>query len=142
MIFFCCRCNQEKDFDLDFKMMIVSADGKRISRMCKSCRSGNIFAPDVYWDGKPEEGLADDPVTGKPRVFFSAGQKAQYLKERGLQEAGDKFHGAPLQQTRMSTQKNDSRHQVMEALHKVKQMGKLYRKTEYQKIVKERERYA
>ena len=108
---------------------------------CNKCGSaGSVLAPDVYWDGKPEENLADDPATGKPRVFLSKGQKARYLQERGLMEVGDPVHGAPVSLAQQK-QATNHREQVKAALAHVKQMGKDYKRQEYLRIVKEGERH-
>ena len=69
MKFFCDGCNKDRDFDREYGLFIATAN-KEIKRICKLCRKPQTSFPDVYWDGKPEEGLADDPLTGKPRVFF------------------------------------------------------------------------
>jgi len=92
----------------------------------------------VYWDGKPEENLADDPVTGQPPVFFSKGHKAAYLKSRGIVEAGDRVHGAPAMTS--TPPKLDSRHEVRMALKKVSEMGRDVRRQEYLRIIKEGQR--
>lgn len=135
MIFLCNGCDKKKDFAC-LKMIIANHELKKLTRLCGDCRRGNIFSPDIFWDGKPEENLADDPITGKPRVFISKGQKSAYLKERGLQEAGDRVHGAPVSFVGKSP-KVDSHHEVMMALKKVKEMGKDVRHQEYLRVVKE-----
>lgn len=104
--------------------------------------SGRASFPDVFWDGKPEENLADDPRTGKPRVFHSKGQKSAYLKEKGIMEAGDKYHGAPVQISQNQLRKAvDGRHEVQMAIKKVKEMGKDQRHQEYLKIIREGQRH-
>lgn len=139
MKFLCNNCNTEKDFGLDFALGLITADGE-YKRFCADCRRPKSFVPDVYWDGKPEHNLADDPITGKPRIFSSKGEKATYLRERGLQEAGDPVHGAPLS---LSNQKHetDSRSQVRDALRRVQEMGKDRRRQEYLRIIKQGRRY-
>lgn len=143
MEFKCHLCGETKDFFTDWKMTVVqSGKNAKTFRYCKSCRSGTIEAPDVYWDGKEEHGLADDPVTGKPRVFLSRGQKAAYLKERGLSEAGDRYHGAPAT---METTKKDSRQSrelVRSALREVKTYGREYRRAKMNEINYMRRKYA
>lgn len=112
---------------------------------CDSCSKGSFASvPDVFWDGRPEENLADGP-DGKPRVFLSKGQKAAYLKERGISEVGDKVHGAPYS----SVQREDARtrqyrnsHMVAEARRKVQQMGRDVKRQEILRIMKEARRYA
>ena len=97
--------------------------------------------PDVYWDGKPEHGLADDPITGKPRVFGSRAEKAQYLRDHNLQEAGDRQGGSPLTPRPMEVsdfgQAPVDRESALKALHHVRQMGQDVRRQAYLKIVKE-----
>lgn len=135
MIFFCNGCQKEKDFkECKFWLCI---DKEPIKRFCRHCKSGTVEFADVYWDGKPEINLADDPLTGQPRVFLSKGQKASYLKERGLREAGDRIHGAPIEMTKVE-RKYDSRHDVKMAIKQVKEMGKDVRRQAYLKILKER----
>lgn len=140
MTFFCNGCLKDRDFSTEYGILIITCD-KEMFRYCKECRKPKTFVPDVYWDGKPEENLADDPHTGKPPVFLSKAHKAAYLQEHGLREAGDRYHGAPFTSINQG-QKVDTRHEVRKALQQVKQMGKEYRKQEYQRIMKERERYA
>lgn len=135
MIFFCNGCATEQDFK-ECRLW-VCVDKEPIKRYCRNCKSGTPLVADVYWDGKPEINLADDPVTGKPRVFASKGQKAAYLKERGLMEAGDRLHGAPVEMARLS-RKTDSRHEVKMAIKQVKEMGQDVRRQAYLKILKER----
>ena len=115
---------------------------KVMRRYCRLCQSPKAAVPDVYFDGKPEINLADDPTTGKPRVFSSRGEKAAYLKERGICEAGDKVRGAPVMLHKEKPPKLDSRHEVQMALKRVKEMGRDVRRQEYLKIQKEGRRYA
>ena len=138
MKFLCNGCEKDCDFDLDFSLLIITP--KNVTqRFCRECRKPKVGVPDIFWDGKPEENLADDPNTGQPRVFFSKGEKARYLQERGLMEAGDRVHGAPVQLSQNQTRKTDSRPQVQEALRKVKQMSPDYRRNEFLRIKKEAE---
>src|SRR3990167_10156425 len=131
--FICNSCEKELDFEkLSFSIISTNNDYKRF---CRDCRTGKSTAHDVFWDGKPEENLADDPITGKPRVFSSKGEKAAYLKEKGLVEAGDRVHGAPLEAHKnQEIKRNDSRHEVKMALKKIKEMGIDVRRQEYLKI--------
>jgi len=82
--------------------------------------------------------LADDPNTGKPRVFSSKGEKAAYLKERGLREAGDKVRGAPVMIHQNQNIRTDSKHEVKMALKRVKEMGIDRRRQEYYRIMKQK----
>lgn len=111
-------------------------------QVCDGCGlAGASQVYDVYWDGKPEENLADDPITGKPREFLSKGHKAKYLKERGLVEAGDRVHGAPLSTVNVS-RGTDSKTQVRLALKHVREMGQDVRRQEFLRITKEGRRHA
>ena len=137
MNFFCNACEKDRDFDTEYSLLIICVDGKTVKRYCRECRSPKAVPPDVYWDGKPEHNLADDPMTGRPRVFMSKGQKAAYLKERGIMEAGDRVHGAPIMAHKEQERKPVSRADVQESLRKVRQMGKDVRRQEYLRIQKE-----
>jgi hypothetical protein len=96
---------------------------------------------DVYWDGKPEVDLADDPTTGRPRVFSSRAEKAQYLKEHNIVQVDSRVHGAPLSSINVPQgTKSDSRDEIRKALADVKKMGIDYRRQQYLKIVKEGKR--
>jgi hypothetical protein len=90
--------------------------------------------PDVFWDGSLEHGLADGP-DGKPRVFSSKREKAAYLKEHGLQEAGDRVRGS--YPTVEAPQRKDSREEVKEALRAVGRMSPDRRRQEYLRLTKQ-----
>lgn len=132
MSFICCSCQNEKD-DRDCRYWVWTQK-KEEFKYCKDCTTSKPSVPDVYWDGKPEHGLADDPITGQPRVFLSKGQKAHYLKERGLQEAGDRVRGGPVMLHREQNKQVNNREQVKKALAEVKKMGRDYRRQEYLRI--------
>lgn len=136
MTFSCSGCGKTKNFFSEFKMSVITPEHEKFT-FCRDCRSGTAAKPDVFWDGKPEEGLADDPNTGKPRTFGSAGEKAAYLKSRGLHEAGDRVHGAPASSSSLGAMRRDSRHEVRMALKQVREMGRDVRRQAYLKIVKE-----
>ncbi len=136
MTFHCDSCGMERDFDTEYGMCV--AYEKKLMRICRLCRRPRAGLPDVFWDGpKPEENLADDPRTGEPRVFFSRGEKAAYLKERGLMEAGDRTHGSLAQLSQNQNRKTDSHHEVKMALKKVREMGRDNRHQEYLRIIKQ-----
>lgn len=110
------------------------------AEFCDRCGdAGRAALPDVYWDGTAEHGLADDPRTGQPRVFASKGEKARYLRERGLVEGGDKIHGATPFSTGSGPRENP-RDVAMKALHHVKQMGRDQKRKEILRILKEANR--
>lgn len=117
--------------------MIIDHQKKKISRICRICRTPKANLPDVFWDGKPEENLADDPVTGKPISFTSKGQKAKYLESKGLREAGDRHRGSDVFYSRMDQPKTNSKHEIKMALKKIKDMGAIARRQEYLRITKE-----
>jgi hypothetical protein len=139
MTFHCDGCDRNRDFWTDYGIMIVT-ESKEVKRICRICRRPAVGLPDVYWDGKPEINLADDPTTGKPRVFASKQEKANYLKRKGLTEAGDSVHGAPIVVSRESQPKRDSSHEVRMAIKQVREMGIDVRRQAYLKIIKERNR--
>ena len=106
--------------------------------ICDRCGSvGSATLPDVYWDGTPEHGLADDPKTGQPRTFASKMEKARYLMERGLREAGDTFHGAPASVLTMEPPKEGANDTALKALKHVRNMGLEEKRKAYKKILKE-----
>lgn len=140
MKFECYECLGQKDFDTEYGILVIEKN-KVLKRFCKECRNPKTYVPDVFWDGKPEENLANDPRTNKPIEFLSKGQKARYLKERGLMEAGDKYHGAPVSFSQnQNRQVVNSKEEVFKALKKVKEMGRDARRREYLKIIKHAER--
>ena len=103
---------------------------------CNQCSDvSGASLPDVFWDGKPEINLADDPTTGKPRVFASKFEKARYLKERGLMEAGGGYHGCRTSMPPVQEKKTGPT--AAEARAKVAQMGKAYKREQVWKIIKE-----
>ena len=123
---------------------VKSETGQRIfSESCEKCGfTGNVWLPDVYFDGKPEENLADGQ-DGKPRVFSSKRDKAIYLKQQGIVEAGDTVRGAPISSMDKSVRKDPfSRERIAESRAQVKKMGVDFRRQEVLRIIKESERYA
>lgn len=111
--------------------------------ICDRCGvSSSPSFPDVYWDGKPEINLADGP-DGKPRVFLSKREKAAYLRERGIMEAGDRVGGAPFQYKREdpSVLKQRRIAEFREAERKVKQMGQDQKRQAILKVIQDARRY-
>lgn len=141
MAFKCSSCTNNKD-EREISLVLIEKWGGGVKKYCKDCHRPKAGMADVFFDGKPEINLADDPLTDKPRVFFSKGQKAAYLKSRGIMEAGDRVHGAPVETFKNQIQKPsvDSRDAARKALHHVKQMGQDVRRQEYLRIIKERQR--
>ena len=113
--------------------------GQRTKFMfCKYCGEvGKAGLPDVFWDGKEEINLADDPRTGKPPVFSSKRDKARYMAARGIYEAGDQFHGAPF--TSLQTKTVNRRDEVRKAIALAKSYGRDRRRQEVLKIIKQAE---
>jgi hypothetical protein len=106
--------------------------------VCNACGGiGNAYVADVFWDGSPEHGLADDPKTGQPRVFGSKSEKARYLKENFLEEAGDKIHGAPPSILREQGRREDPKASALAALKQVREMGFDQRRRALNKILVE-----
>lgn len=134
MNFYCNGCETTRS-SMDLKRCVIPPEpGKEILRFCRHCVTGTVGVPDVYWDGKEEHGLADDERTGKPRVFSSKAEKAAYLKERGLQEAGDKVRGS--YPTIEEPKRRDSREDVRRAIAEVKKMSPDYRRQKFFEITK------
>jgi hypothetical protein len=105
---------------------------------CDRCGDIGIpSVPDVYFDGKPEHGLPDNPKTGKPYEFSSKFEKARFLKDNHLKEAGDTVHGSMVHHTREHAPKDNAREVANRALSHVKQMGADYRREQYLKIVRD-----
>jgi hypothetical protein len=136
MISYCNGCQKDVDF-AEIKKWVIPKEGKALLRFCRSCFVGMVYFPDIYFDGKPQEDLADDPRTGKPRVFSCRSEQAQYLKERGLSQVSAKESGAPVMFHKEQNRRIDTRHEVQMALKKVKEMGRDVRRSEYQRIMKE-----
>mgnify|MGYP001607593859 CR=1 FL=1 len=106
-------------------------------RCCDKCGFVQISGmPDIYWDGKEEHGLPDDPKTGRPMVFRSKLEKQNFLRENCLVEAGDKTHGAFTSILDRRVHRGDSS-VAMQALAAVKEMGKDYRRQEINRILKD-----
>ncbi len=112
----------------------VSGNGWEYCDRCGEVPS--VGLADVYFDGKEEHGLADDPTTGRARVFGSRGEKARYLKERNLSEAGDTVHGAPPSATSLENRREYGL-SAGQAVRLVKQMGADVRRRELNRIMKE-----
>lgn len=116
------------------------------AQVCDRCGGlGPLALPDVFWDGMPEHGLADDPVSGGPRVFLSRGQKARYLKEKGLVEAGDRIRGSNLTSRSgpaaadKASARARNRDLARAARAQVRKMGRDVRRQKYLEIKKQAE---
>lgn len=112
--------------------------GKRVMRECcdRCGNAGAVSVSDVFWDGKPEINLADDPRTGKPMVFESRAAKAAYLKEHGLVQVDGRNHGS-LGYGVSSTAEKDFRPMIRETIREVKNMGRDVRRSMVWKIIKD-----
>jgi hypothetical protein len=134
LTFYCNGCSSYCNFKKDFIFhMINHITGEEI-RLCKSCRKPKATVHDVYFDGRPEENLADDPRTGKPRIFSSKAEKAAYLKSRDLVEGGDRVHGAPYDPLKAPKPRPNSLHETRMALKYVREMGRDVRHQEFLKL--------
>lgn len=140
-----CKCGNKEATRWRTGFFKNEAGAREPYEYCEKCGDvGHVVLHDVFWDGKPEENLADGP-DGKPIVFISRGQKARYLKERGICEAGDRFHGAPVSTVGGRDKAADRRKwhtQVIEARKKVESMGRDVRRQALLKVIKESRQYA
>lgn len=133
-----CQCGNENAIRIHGEWQRQEKEGRRYVEFCERC--GDLLTlsfSDVYWDGKPEPCLADDPRTGQPRVFLSRAQKAQYLKENGLREAGDRVRGAPKHYDHSNSHPVDraaNREAARKALAEVRKMGAQYRRDKFLEI--------
>lgn len=111
--------------------------GNRVYReVCDRCGSaGSVSVSDVYWDGKPEVNLADDPATGRPRVFGSRGEKARYLKDHGLMQVDGRNHGG-LGYGSSSTVPKDWKPVIRETIRNVQNMGRDVKRSLIWKMLK------
>lgn len=123
----CGNCGNQKAY------RTISGNGWESCDRCGEVPS--VGVADVFWNGGEEHGLADDPATGRPRVFGSKGEKAAYLRSRNLSEAGDKFHGAPPSVT--SAESRQSGLDAQQAIRLVRSMGADVRRREFNRIMKE-----
>lgn len=123
-------------------MFIRNSDGNReYIEMCDKCGDIGIpDFPDVYWDGKPEENLADDLMTGKPPVFLSKRHKARYLRERDICEAGDNVRGAPVSFSNRPKQLF-TKEDLKMARAEVSKMGRDFKRQKLLKLIKETKQY-
>lgn len=134
-----CQCgNSEATFSKSG--FVRNKNGQReYYEYCNVCGdAGPVYVPDVFWNGKPEENLADGD-DGKPRVFLSKGQKAMYLREKGIREAGDKFHGAPntvIVSDDKGARKLRNKEEVIAARRKVESMSRDYRHNEFMRLTR------
>lgn len=90
----CASCQRPISFGDVWSVRIDARN--RYFRFCRSCTSGSVSVPDVYYGYgsgvQTEENIAD-PKTGKPIPFYDRTSKAAAMKMAGVQEAGDRVHG-------------------------------------------------
>jgi len=136
----CSGCGNKEAYKTA-SMFTENEQGERVNtEWCDRCGTvSNVWMPDVFWDGKPEENLADG-ADGKPRVFGSKRDKAIYLKSKGIFEAGDSYHGAMMSATRVPARDTrKSLEQTREAIRKAKSMGADVRRREIHRMMKAQE---
>lgn len=64
---------------------------------CTNCGDvGNSGLPDVYWPGYTHKNDNICDMMGKPIELTSRRHKAQVMKEKGLRESGDPYHGTRI----------------------------------------------
>lgn len=140
-----CKCGNKEVVSWRSGFLTNEAGDREPYEYCDKCGGATVIHfDDVFWDGRPEENLADGP-DGKPITFVSKGQKARYLKERGITESGDRVHGAPISTVGSRDKAADRQkwhNQVCEARRKVESMGKDVRRQAVLKIIKETRQYA
>lgn len=91
----CITCGSQ---DYYFYRMVIDQSGNRFDE-CSECSSGRMpaLSPDVYFDGSKGANQTDPNLCGRdggPIPFSSRREKAAIMKQLGLQEGGDKKHGA------------------------------------------------
>lgn len=123
----CGNCGNQKAY------RTISGNGWESCDRCGEVPS--VGLADVFWDGGEEHGLADNPETGRPRVFGSKAEKAAYLRSRNLFEAGDKVHGARA--SAASMEQRQSGLSPEQAVRLVRSMGADVRRREMNRIMKE-----
>lgn len=137
MNFYCDGCDRIAPH-IDLKRCVITAESEpKLLRFCRFCCDAKASVPDVFFDGKPEINLADGP-DGKPITFSSKHEKARYLKERGIMEAGDKVRGS-YPSVANNPQRVDMKDAARKALARVRQMGQDVRRQEFLRIKKEAE---
>ena len=91
----CTHCGSKAAF-----VIFVKYDPKkgRIDS-CNRCSNTSVGTlHDVYWPGGSHyNDNICDAKTGKPIELTSRGQKARVMREQGLSEAGDFYHGSRCQ---------------------------------------------
>lgn len=89
---------------------------------CNFCDELFSFAStfDVFFDGQSNPNLCDD--LGRPVEFISKGQKSRWMKDRGVQEAGDLVHGARYSAAGpIARERRDCKEEVRQAVAKARE---------------------
>jgi hypothetical protein len=62
---------------------------------CNNCGTHSVsFIPDVYWPGHTHTNPNITDNMGREIELTSRSQKARIMREKGLSEAGDRYHGS------------------------------------------------
>ena len=71
-----------------------SDSGERMET-CNNCGNVTItYIPDVYWPGHVHTNPNITDRMGHPIELTSRRHKAQVMRQQGISEAGDRFHGS------------------------------------------------
>ena len=93
----CTHCGSKEAFVISVMWDPVNGR-KSFCNMCSNTRPSTFH--DVYWPGGAHyNDNICDKKTGKPIELTSRGQKARVMKEQGLSEAGDLYHGSRFSPT-------------------------------------------
>lgn len=87
----CSGCNREDAWNV--RTIVDKGEFVSSCNFCGGYRPAGLEYSDVYFPGPHScQNITDD--NGKPVFFETRSQKAQYMREKGIQEAGDRIRGS------------------------------------------------
>jgi len=96
----------------------------KIIDICDRCGDvGSAHVPDVYWPGHAYKSENITDANGNPILLTSRRHKAEVMREQGLSEAGDKYHGSRVETLKhmVPEHKVDAKAEVRAALQQAAQ---------------------
>lgn len=110
----CRGCGNDKAYRVSVRLI-----GGTYTDICNRCGSvGSTYVPDVYWPGQAYKSENITDKNGNPILLTSRRHKAEVMREQGIVEAGDRYHGSRMESlNHMAAQKpTNSREQIRAAM--------------------------
>lgn len=121
----CRGCGNDHAYRVSIRLV-----GEDYVDICNRCGDvGSTYVPDVYWPGYAYKSENITDKNGEPILLTSRRHKAEVMRQQGIVEAGDRYHGSrmSLLQKMVPERNRNSRADVRSAIQNAaEQMRRKY----------------